>query len=222
MLKINRKQPIFLGSYVRLSNSMRFCAESRMRNILSVLFTAVCLWGGSAWAASVELGRGEGGPGDLVTLILNIDDVPLDAGGIFSLGLELSFDRTKIRFVEGSETRRGVFQHENGGPADFTDLKVLPISDGYSIALGASYTDINFLPNPPGGGELISLDFLIAADAGNGDIPINIELKSSVENQVASATGGTIGVAPAPVPVPPALVLLGLPLALLLSKRKAV
>lgn len=187
-----------------------------MNRLLFGCFAAIALSINIASAATVELTRGNGLPGDKVTLYLNIDSVPVDEFAGFSLDLDLHFDPAKLVYIAKSARKVGIFRDEADGsgsapPSDFSSIDEISRPNRLSLGLLGSYST-----GTPPGGALISLDFMIAADAGNGEIPIELELLASSENGVSSARNGAVAVSA--VPVPPALMLFGIPLAWLFAR----
>ena len=176
------------------------------------------------FAAEVKLGRAIGGPGDVVSLLLSIDPLEVDGFGGFSLGLDLLFDPTQVSFVPGSikevDLYVGSDDHPTDFKADFSDPPGLAFGSGkVSIELVASY----FFSHggvSPGAGGLITLDFLVASTARNEDIPIEILVSSFNAGDGSSVSSVSGSIAPAPIPLPPAALLLGAPLAWLVTRRK--
>ena len=187
-----------------------------MKRLLILSFLLACWGSGGALAANVELTRGNGLPGDLVTLILGVDDVPVDSFGAFSLDLELKFNPDRVRYVTQSVRKIDIFEEGFGpGMADFVDVQedFNPTNGVLFLNLLSSYSS-----GAPASGNLISLDFLIATDSANGEVPIELKIVSSVNNALNSAGDSAISVSV--VPIPPALLLFIGPLAWMLARGR--
>ena len=195
-----------------------------MKKLILMAFLIALSHASLSFAAGVKLSRGEGGPGDLVKLILSLDPVPIDDFGLFSLDLDLHFDPNLIEFVSGSAREIDLFIGDEDDPnnnvADFSDLKVEPFLNRVRLNLGASYTGgTTIFPQAPGRGNILELAFRIANNARGGEAPIDLEVVSSVQDSVNSVTSGAVSIAP--IPLPPAALLLGGPLAWLVLKRRS-
>lgn len=187
-----------------------------MNRLYFAVFAVIVLSINIASASTVELTRGSGLPGEKVTLYLNIDNLPVDDFAGFSLDLELHFDPAKLTYIARSAKKVGIFRDENDGsgsapPSDFSSIAESSKPNLLSLGLLGSYTR-----GVPAGGALISLDFMVASDASNGEIPIELKLLSSSDDGVSAVRNGAVAVSA--VPVPPALLLFGAPLAWLLAR----
>ena len=178
-----------------------------------------------SFAAEVKLGRGAGGPGDVVSLLLSMDPLEVDGFGGFSLGLDLLFDPSQVSFIPGSikevDLYVGSDDHATDYKADFSEAPGVALGSGkVSIELVASY----FFSQggvSPGAGGLITLDFRVANNARNEDIPIEILVQAlnAGDGSAVSSVSGAIETL-TPIPLPPAVLLLGAPLAWLVARRK--
>lgn len=183
-----------------------------MKKLLIALLLLSAFAFSSASATTVTLARGQGLPGGLVTLILEIDAIPADLE--LALELDLFYDPTKLQYIPNSWKNLELFRDEAGSPLQFAfvDEDSNPTRSNAYFNLLASYTSL------PAGKELISLDFRIA-DESTGELPITVELVNPMDNtRVEFVQSGAIEVSA--VPVPPALLLFGAPLAWLLARLR--
>ena len=156
---------------------------------------------GTAIAVEVSLGNGGGPPGSIVTILLNIDDAPVDAQGLFSLDLEVQFDDSL--FSLNAVRAGGVFDTDEFlGTVVGAGLTLPLTSSPPTLIMLGSFVD-NGTPVPPGGGTLVELDFAILGLALPGP-PSPLGLTFNDPNDPATAgislQGGQLAVTAIPLP----------------------
>ena len=196
-----------------------------MKRFTLTLLTLIALHSASSFAATASLSRAEGAPGGLVTLILSLDPVPTDSGGLFSLDIDLWFDPNIVSYEALSARKIGLLISEEDNKSDFeaafSELSEQPFANRVRLNMGGSYTDsTGIFPRDPGAGDIVALSFRIAANAPGGEVPIQLEVFDSVDDQVSSVVNGAVAVSTTVVPIPPALALFGLPVTWLLARRR--
>ena len=168
---------------------------------------ALTLWVGVAYASVstadvLNLSSSSGAPGETVTLVLSTDNITLNANSAFNVDADISFDSTVLQY----QTFRQVGQFTDA-VATFTFPQVNPSAGKVSIALFAQYAA------PPGGGDLLELDFLIGNAAQSGDSQLPIEITEPGSGNTTAGGNGVVSVAGTEVetvPIPlAALTLLG-------------
>ncbi len=155
-------------------------------------------------AAQVSVSNAAGAPGGTVTVWVEIDAVPLDDSGLFTLDLDLEFDPVLVII---SDVRAGSL----AAPADFLlppPFDVPPAfplaSSPFTLGIIGSFTDPGANPAPPGGGSLLEIDLQISPAAGLGQVAaLDLVFIDNNTGQISASSlqGGSITVVPLPAAV---------------------
>ena len=174
-----------------------------------VSYAVVLLWSmqvALVSAQSLELNAVAGLPGETVTLRLSIDEVPLDASGLFTLDALITWDESQLAYLDARQV--GVF---TDAIAQFAIAEINGSGDSRTIGFTAQYQAQDGMPEPPGGGELLELDFQILEDSSASQAIVDLQVTSSVNGGVVAGSDGLVSVSldTVQVPIPGVFLLLG-------------
>jgi hypothetical protein len=172
--------------------------------LTGLLLLGALLYGGTGYAAQVSLSDGTGQPGETVTVLLSVEDIPLDADGGFALDLDVYFDPSLIEITAIRE----------GGLVSAADYMLGPVLKDLSLSLPltapltTSPLEFSFgliFLDSPGSGSLAEIDFLILPQTAVGQsLDLGLVLIDSNPNAEApSLDDGSIAITTV-VPLPAA------------------
>ena len=171
-----------------------------MKKYFALQVLLASLFSMNAWAAEFSLGSAAGMPGDTVTVVLSIDEVPLDESNLFSADVTVQFDQAVLAFVTSRQV--GVF---NAPPAAFAVPEINLTGNVINVDLAAQYDDGTGNPATRPGGELIELDFMVldAESGGQTTLVIGASSEDVLVSVPANGAGnGQVEVVVEPVQVP--------------------
>lgn len=167
----------------------------KSRRGLSGLFLGcAALFAHGGFAANLSLSNASGPPGQVVTVLLSIDDTPLDASGLFTLDISVAFDPDALSIVDV----------RSGGLESVSDFLFLnPSSDPLTPGILELGVESSFA-TAPGGGTLAELDVQISPLVPAGQQKnLALEIRDSFPLSavsIASDPGGTVTTTVVPLP----------------------
>lgn len=142
-------------------------------------------------AATLSIGSANGAAGDTVTVLLSLDDTPIDEFGLFSLDVDLGFDPALLSIV-------AIRDGSLAAGADFFT------SGAATAPITASPLTLNIIGSfaaAPGAGSLVELDFQLAAGATPGQSSV-LDLVFVDASSPALGAGNLVDGAITVVPLP--------------------